>query len=342
VKKLRVQDAVGETLCHDVTGVFPNGLKGAVFSRGHVIGPDDVDKLLDIGKYHVFVWEPDAGEVHEEDAALALADAACGEGVTFSRKLSEGKVTIKASRDGLFRVDREALREINSVPDYTAATLPDMTPVKAGGAVCGLRIVPLVTKQENVGRAVKIARNAYPLLDVLPYKKLRCGVIITGSEVYYGRIEDKFEPVMRAKIAALGGEIAGVIKCPDDTDMILAALGDFLNQGAEVILLTGGMSVDPDDLTPAAIRRSGAEVVTQGMPMQPGNMLTIAYLDSTVLFGVPGASMFSKVTSLDVFLPRVFAGIRITREEIAALGEGGLCLNCEVCNYPACYFGRGV
>ena len=177
-------------------------------------------------------------------------------------------------------------------------------------------------------------------MQVLPYKPLKCAVIITGSEVYYGRIKDAFEPIMRKKVADLGGEMLGVEKCPDEMERILSAIEKFKAQGAELILLTGGMSVDPDDLTPGAIKRTGAEIVCRGVPMQPGNMLTIAYLDGTVLMGVPGASMHTPATSMDFFLPRIFAGLKIRPEDIAELGEGGLCMNCKVCLFPRCGFGR--
>ena len=340
MKKIKVEDAVGQTLCHDLTGIS-EGKKGVLFSRGHVIQRDDIPRLLDIGKSHVFVWEQDANEVHEDDAALAAAEAVCGPGISYDKKPSEGKSFMYAEMSGLFRLRRETLRRINSVGDYTIACLPDMTEVKEGAKLGGIRIVPLVTKQERVDAMVRAAKANWPVFAILPYKKLKCGVIITGSEVYYGRIEDKFEPIIRGQLSKYEAEVLGVTKCPDDLDMILGAISDYMEKGAELILLTGGMSVDPDDLTPTAIRSSGARVITQGVPMQPGNMLMVAYMGDTVLIGVPGASMHSPVTSFDVFLPRVFAGVEIQADDIPGLGEGGFCSVCAVCTYPRCYFGRG-
>lgn len=340
MRKIQVQDAIGETLCHDMTGVSDQGVKGVMFKRGHVIREEDIPTLMNIGKNHVFVWEPGADEVHEDDAALALADAVCGGHLSFDKKPSEGKITLAAKADGLFVVNRNALRQINSVPDYTVACLPNHTKINKGQKVCGLRIVPLVTKRENVDAAVAIARKAAPVFEVLPFKPLKCGVVITGSEVYYGRIQDKFEPVMTKKLMSYNAQLLGFTKCPDDLEMIQVAIAEFRRQGAELILLTGGMSVDPDDLTPTAIRLSGAEIITQGVPLQPGNMLMLAKLDEIMLIGVPGASMHFMTTSLDVFLPRVFAGDTITKEEIAGYGEGGFCMGCETCRYPVCYFGR--
>lgn len=339
MKKLKVEDAVGRTLCHDMTAILPDGSKGPMFRRGHVIREEDIEQMKNIGKFHVYVWEPGVNEVHEEDAASELVAAMLGANLTHTAP-SEGKIQINSAINGLFHLNSEALRKINSVDDYTVASRPNLTPVSEGEKLCGARIVPLVTARENVDKAVKIAKDNYPVMEVLPYKPLKTGVIITGNEVYYGRIQDGFEPIMRAKLPKYGAEILGFTKCPDELDKILAAVNDFMVDGAELILLTGGMSVDPDDLTPTAIRETGAEVITYGVPMQPGNMLMIAKLKGTTLFGVPGASLHAPNTSLDYFLPRVFAGLEISRDEIAALGEGGFCMSCKVCHFPNCTFGR--
>lgn len=338
MRKVRVEEAVGQVLCHDMTAILDTGFKGVKFKRGHVITAEDIPAMLDMGKGHVFVWEPEADEVHEDDAAIALTDAMTGENITVSGP-SEGKMQLNAAIDGLFVLDREALKAINAVPDYTVACVPGFSPVSKGQKLCGARIVPLVTRRENVEKAVAIAKEHAPVMTVLPYKTLKVGVVITGSEVYYGRIQDAFEPILTKKLAKFGAIQLGYTKCPDDLGMIKNAINDFLARGAELILLTGGMSVDPDDLTPTAIRDTGAELITQGFPMQPGNMLTIAYLGNTALVGVPGASMHSPVTSLEVFLPRIFAGLRIEKEEVATYGEGGFCMGCKDCSWPRCYFG---
>ena len=338
MRKLKVEEAVGQTLCHDMTAILEDGFKGVKFKRGHVICEEDVPELKKIGKDHIYVWEPEADEVHEDDAALALTKVLCGDGVVCSGP-SEGKMSIKAARRGLFVLNREGLNAVNRVEDYTVATIPGYYAVEAGQNLAGARIVPLVTKRANVEEAVSLAEQYMPILQVLPYQPLKAGVIITGSEVYYGRIQDAFEPIMRAKLGAYGAEILDVVKCPDDLERITAAIENLCEQGVELILLTGGMSVDPDDLTPTAMRKC-AELVFQGVPMQPGNMLTLAVKDGTTLIGVPGASMHSKTTSLDVFLPRIFAGLPVTKAEIEGSGEGGLCMGCKACTYPRCYFGR--
>ncbi|MBQ8025027.1 MAG: molybdopterin-binding protein [Oscillospiraceae bacterium] len=339
MKKMKTQDAVGQVLCHDITAILENGFKGVLLKRGHVITEEDVPRMLDIGKYNIFVWDPEAVEVLEEDAALAVSEVLCGDEILRSAP-SEGKIGFTAAHDGLFCINHKALTALNAVPDYTVACISGYTPVRKGDKLCGARIVPLTTKRENVDRAVAVAKENYPILSVLPYKPLKCAVIITGSEVYYGRIQDRFEPIMTAKLQQYGGEILGVTKCPDDLERILAAIDEYKAKGAELICLTGGMSVDPDDLTPTAIRSRATAFITQGVPMQPDNMLTMAYSDDTMLVGVPGASMHSPITSFDLFLPRFFAGLRITREQIEELGNGGLCRGCKPCHFPNCGFGR--
>lgn len=341
MRKISVYKAAGETLCHDMTAILEDGFKGVKFKRGHVITEADIPELLDIGKTQIFVWESDKDEVHEDDAAQALTEALCGENLVYAGP-SEGKFQITSAIDGIFYVDSAALKAINSVGDYTVATRRGYSPVAKGEKLAGVRIVPLVTKRENVDEAVRLARVHYPVLSVRPYTVKKVGAIITGSEIYNGRIQDAFEPILREKLSKFGSGLDRVTICDDRLDMIKGTIGSFVDEGMELILLTGGMSVDPDDLTPTAIRESGAELITQGVPMQPGNMLTIAYLGNTTLVGVPGASMHSMVTSLDVFLPRFMAGDRVSSSEIAGLGEGGFCMGCKKCTYPICYFGQNT
>ncbi len=340
MKKIHVSDAVGRVLCHDMTAITEDGFKGVRFKRGHEIREEDIPAFLDMGKNYIFVWDPSVNEVHKEDAAIKLSEVIGDDSVLLSGP-SEGKITVSAAFDGLVRIDREGLKAINSLPDYTVATVPDKLKVKRGDRLAGVRIVPLVTAEENVKNAVELALKYKPVITVKPFHDLKCGLIITGTEIYEGRIKDKFEPIIRGKLEEYNSTLLGVVKCPDDIEMIRRAKNYFLEEKADIILFTGGMSVDPDDLTPGAIKEDGAELICQGVPMQPGNMLTIAYLGDTLLVGIPGASMHAKVTSLDVFLPRFFAKEKITREEIADLGLGGLCVNCKECTYPVCYFGRG-
>jgi len=337
MKKVEVEKAVGMTLCHDITAMF-DGFKGALFRRGHVIQAEDIPRLLDIGKKHVFIWEENAGELHEEDCALRLAAMAPVEGAHYEGP-SEGKMLLKADIRGQFRLDKALLREINSIGDITVAALPDHYPVEAGARLASMRIVPLVTKESRIIEAERLCKGR-KFMDLRPYQARKTGVIITGSEVYSGRIQDKFEPVVRKKLANYPGEILGVKLCDDDLDMIAAAAKDFLEAGADFLIFTGGMSVDPDDLTPTAIRQLGAEIVTHGVPSQPGNMTLVAYLGSCAILGVPGAAISLPTTMFDVLLPQIYTGDRLTKQELVNLGEGGLCQQCKVCHFPNCTFGR--
>lgn len=337
MKKVKVEDAVGLELCHDVTAMY-DGFKGAAFKRGHRIRPEDIPLLLDYGKRTVFVWEENAGEIHEEDAARRMAAMAPVPGAHYTGP-SEGKVLLMADQRGLFRVDRALLQEINSIGDLTISTLPDHYPVEQGARLASMRIVPLVTQEEQIIRAEELCRGR-KLLDLRPYKHRKVGVIITGSEVYHGRIQDKFEPVVRKKLAAYPSEILGVTLCDDELEMILNAAGHYLELGAELLIFTGGMSVDPDDLTPGAIRALGAEVVSYGVPAQPGNMTLAAYLGEAAVLGVPGAAISLPTTMFDVLLPQIFTGDRLTKEDLVRLGDGGLCQLCQNCRWPNCTFGR--
>ena len=337
MKKIDVKDAVGMALCHDITAMR-DGFKGAAFRRGHVIRPEDVPALLDLGKKHVFVWEENAGEIHEEDAALRLAAMAPVAGAHYVGP-SEGKVQLVADRRGMFRVNTDLLRRINAIGDITIATIPDHFPVEQGDRLASMRIVPLVTQTSQIEAAEALCR-AEKLLDLRPYRFLKAGVIVTGSEVYSGRIQDKFEPVVRQKLSRYPAEILGVTLCDDDVAMIESAARAYLDRGAGLLILTGGMSVDPDDVTPTAVRGLGAELVTHGVPAQPGNMTLVGYLDDVAILGIPGAAISLPTTMFDVLLPQIFAGDRFTKEELVALGDGGLCLLCKTCHFPRCTFGR--
>ena len=337
MKKVPVEQAVGMELCHDITEMR-DGFKGAAFKRGHIIRDEDIPHLLNLGKRTVFVWEEHAGELHEEDCARRMAAMTPVEGAHYTEP-SEGKVLLISDTRGMLRVDTALLLQINRIGDLTIATLPDHYPVEAGARLASMRIVPLVTKEEQIIQAEKLCKDR-TLLSLLPYKPKKVGIVITGSEVYTGRIPDKFAPVLRAKLKHYPGEIVGVTVCDDDLDMIVSAARAHLEQGADFLIFTGGMSVDPDDLTPTAIRRLGADIITHGVPAQPGNMTLVAYLGDVPILGVPGAAIHLPTTMLDVLLPQIYAGERFTNEELTRLGEGGLCQLCKTCHFPNCTFGR--
>ena len=337
MKKIRVQDAVGMTLCHDLTEMR-DGFKGPAFRRGHVIREEDIPHMLDIGKQTVFVWEENAGEIHEEDAARRMAAMAPVAGAHYTEP-SEGKVLLIADGEGMLRVDTALLKEINSIGDLTISTLPDHYPVKPGMRLASMRIVPLVTQEEQIIRAETLCAGR-KLLNLLPYAPRKAGIIITGSEIYHGRIKDKFEAVARAKLDKYPGAVLGAAVCDDDAGMLALAAEGFLAQGADFLIFSGGMSVDPDDVTPAAIRQLGCDVVSHGVPSQPGNMTLVAYLNDIPVLGVPGAAVSLPTTMFDVLLPQIYAGVKFTKPDLVRLGDGGLCQLCPVCHFPNCTFGR--
>lgn len=337
MKKIKVEAAVGMALCHDITEMN-DGFKGVAFRRGHVIREEDIPHLLDIGKRTVFVWEENAGEVHEDDCARRMAAMAPVEGAHYTEP-AEGKVLLFADQRGMLRVNTRLLKQIDSIGDITICTLPDHYPVEAGARLASMRIVPLVTQEAQIIEAERLCAEE-TLLELRPYQHKKIGVVITGSEVYTGRIQDKFEPVVRAKMKKYPSQIVGVTLCDDDLDMIVDAAKQHLENGADFLIFTGGMSVDPDDLTPAAIRRLGADIVTHGVPSQPGNMTLVAYLGDIPILGVPGAAIKLPTTIFDVLLPQIFAGDRITKEELTNLADGGLCQMCKTCHWPNCTFGR--
>ena len=328
---------MGMTLCHDLTEMR-DGFKGAAFRRGHVIIPEDIPHLLDMGKRNVFVWEEEAGEIHEEDAARRMAAMAPVDGAHYTG-VSEGKTLLMADRAGMLRVDTELLCQVNAIGDLTISTLPDHYPVQSGARLASMRIVPLVTAESQILEAERLCRGK-KLMELLPYHPRKAGIIITGSEIYHGRIQDRFAAVARKKLAVYPGEVIGTAVCDDDLEMLVRTAEDFIARGADFLIFSGGMSVDPDDLTPGAIRRLGCEVIRYGVPSQPGNMTLVAYLGEIPVLGVPGAAIHLPTTIFDVLLPQIYAGVRFTGEDLTRLGDGGLCQLCGDCRWPNCTFGR--
>ncbi len=338
MKLIRTQDAVGHVLCHDMTQIIPGQYKDARFRKGHVVREEDIPVLLSMGKENLYVWEMVPGMVHENDAAERLC-ALCGNRHMIRSQVKEGKLELSAAMDGLFRVDTARLNQINLLEDIMVATRHGNRPVRKGDKLCGTRVIPLVIEEEKLRRAEEIAGER-PLLELLPWKLKTAAVIATGSEVAKGLVEDAFTPVVVRKLAEYGIEVTRTSKPGDDMACISEEILNAREAGTDLILCTGGMSVDPDDRTPGAIKSSGARIVTYGAPVLPGAMFLLGYFeDGTPVMGLPGCVMYAGRTVFDLILPRVAAGVAVTREEIAALGEGGLCLGCEVCTFPNCGFG---
>jgi molybdenum cofactor synthesis domain-containing protein len=339
-KAIPVQQAVGTVLAHDITEIRPGEFKGCAFKKGHVIREEDVCHLQRLGKEHLFVLQVAEDEMHENDAAYAIAKALMGEGVAIKGEPKEGKISIIAARDGLLKINKEALLEFNMLGDVMCATLHDNTVVKKGQTLAGTRAIPLVVKKHVVESAVAIGAKARPIIQVKETKKPKVGVVITGNEVYHGRIKDAFAPVITKKIEEIGGELVGVYYAPDDKAFIVDRLRELLKAGADLLITTGGMSVDPDDVTRFAIRDLGADDIVYGSAVLPGAMFLTAYLGEVPILGIPACGMYAKTTIFDLVLPRVLAGEKIGRRELAELGHGGLCLKCDVCRYPVCPFGK--
>ncbi|HEX3015674.1 MAG TPA: molybdopterin-binding protein [Desulfobacteria bacterium] len=338
MKKVRTEDAVGFVLCHDITKIVPGEFKGRAFKKGHIVRPEDVPELLKLGKDHLYVWEQGAGTVHEDDAANRLALAVAGTNLEQSA-VSEGKINLSASVSGLLKVDRVLLEKVNSIEQVVLATRHNNILVQKGDVVAGTRVIPLVIDEQKICAVERICQGK-PVLKVKNLQRVRAGLVTTGNEVYHGRITDKFGPVLKRKLAALGSAIAGQVFVPDDIDAIKQATLDFIGQGVDMVLLSGGMSVDPDDLTPGAIKATGAQIIGYGAPVLPGSMFLLAYLGEVPIIGLPGCVMYCNSTVFDLVLPRILAGERLTRSDLVALAYGGLCQQCPECRYPACSFGK--
>ena len=337
MKTIKTQDALGTVLCHDITKIVPGEFKGPAFRKGHIVTEKDIPELLTLGKDHLYVWELQDGFVHENDAALRVAEAVCGDGLAATQP-EEGKVNLLAEQDGLLLVDEERLLRLNLLGEVAVATRSQERTVRKGDVVAGIRVIPLVLAEEKAQTAEAIGAEA-DVISVQPFRPCKVGIITTGNEVYYGRIVDRFGPVVKEKVEAFGCAVAQQVLVPDSAEEIAQAVQSLLAEGCQLILTTGGMSVDPDDVTPAGIRLAGARIVSYGAPVLPGSVFLMAYLGAVPVLGLPGCVMYNSTTIFDLVLPLVLAGREVTRERIARWGVGGLCLNCETCRFPECSFG---
>ena len=322
LKVVPVEEAVGMPLAHDITEIVPGKRKGPAFRRGHIVRPEDVSKLLDVGKAHLYIMELEEGELHEEDAARRLARAAAGPNIRLTEPV-EGRVNLVAEISGLLKVDPDLLYRFNALGDLILATIPTNRYVEKGDVLAGTRTIPVVVSEDLISKAEEICQER-PIVTILPLPSRRIHLIVTGSEVFTGRIKDGFEPVVRRKVVQMGSDLEAVKLAPDDPAKIAAHIRDSHQAGAEIILVSGGMSVDPDDLTPEGIRQSGAKVECHGFPVLPGSMFLMAYLKETPILGLSGCVIHDPVTAFDILLPRLLAGDRITRSDIVSMGHGGL------------------
>jgi molybdenum cofactor synthesis domain-containing protein len=342
IKTISLEEAVGTQLAHDITEIRPGEFKGPAFRKGHTVCDEDICRMQRLGKNHLYVIDLEADEIHENEAAAILAQSLAGEGIVWENNPREGKINLHAAWDGLLQVNVQALAAFNLVEEVMCATLHNHTLVQQGALVGGTRALPLIMKRAVIERAAAIARQNGAVMKVQPLRRARAGLIITGNEVYHGLIQDRFAPVLSQKIQSLGSEIAALAFAPDDAGAITRAIHSHLDAGCDLLLLSGGMSVDPDDVTRHAIRGAGATEMHYGAAVLPGAMFLVAYLGDIPLLGVPACALHHRITALDLVLPRILAGEKIGKLELALLGHGGLCRDCPECSYPQCPFGKGI
>lgn len=339
MKLMKTEDAVGQVLCHDITQIIRGVTKAPIFHKGHIITQKDIPVLLSVGKDNIYIWEKDKNILHENEGAVILRDICLGSNM-HGTEPSEGKIELIADLDGLLTIDEEHLHKVNSLGEMMIATRHGNFPVRKGDKLAGTRIIPLVIAKEKMALAQKAA-GPKPLLNVLPFKKKTFGVVTTGNEIYYGRIKDTFTYVIQNKLQEFGGTMVEHVVLNDDHKKITAAIQKMLKDGVDMVFCTGGMSVDPDDQTPLAIKNTGAKLVSYGAPVLPGAMFLLAYgTDGRPVVGLPGCVMYAGRTIFDLILPRLVADVPVTEENIIGLGQGGLCLNCKVCTFPNCGFGK--
>ena len=344
MKCVKTQDAVGHVLCHDITQIIKDVKKGTAFRKGHIVTEEDIPVLLSLGKDNLYIWEKTEGILHENEAAEYLRDICMNENMIQS-EVKEGKIELIAEIDGLLKIDVDKLRAVNSLGEMMIATRHTNTTVKKGDKLVGTRIKPLLIEQEKMEKAKEVAGDR-PILSLIPFKKKKVGIVTTGNEVFYGRIKDTFGPVVAEKVKEFGADVIGQTIVNDDIEKITKAVEEFIEQGADMVLCTGGMSVDPDDKTPGAIKNTGARIVSYGAPVLPGAMMLLAYYEKDgrelPIVGLPGCVMYAKRTVFDLVLPRLMADDMVTSDDLAGLGLGGLCLSCDICTFPNCGFGKGV
>lgn len=339
MKQIRIEDSVGCILSHDVTKIVPGEFKGRLFKKGHVIREEDIPKLLDIGKEHIYVWEPKKEQFHENDAAIRVKDLVLGQGCYISEEIKEGKIDFFANTQGIVKINKDLLLKLNLLGEIIVSTIHNNTPVKKGEKIGATRVIPLIIDEKKILEAEKIIKEK--IISVEEIKPKKAVLITTGNEVYKGRIKDAFLPVMKEKLEYYGSEIVKQVILPDNKEMITENILKAIEEDkVDMIICTGGMSVDPDDVTPSAIKDCNGEIVTYGAPVLPGAMFLLAYYKNIPILGVPSCAMYSKRTIFDLVLPRILADEKLSFEDIARFGNGGMCLNCEICSFPHCSFGK--
>lgn len=339
MRKIKIENAVGTVLAHDITRIIPGRFKGVGFKKGHIIRKKDIPELRKLGKQSLYVLKLGKNQLHEDEAALGIAKSICGKNLRWTVP-REGKTSIVCTKGGLLKIDIGGLRKVNRLRDVIVSTLKNNMTVTRGQTVAATRIIPLFTSKKHIQRVGAVSERYQPILQILPFKKFKVGAVVTGSEIYQGIIKDEFDRYVGTKISEMGSRIVKKAKVPDDAGRIAAEIVRMKKAGCNLIVTTGGMSIDPDDITRKGIKQSGAKVVFYGTPILPGAMCLYAVLEGVPILGLPACVFFHSYTVFDILLPRVMAGDPITKNEIAELGHGGLCMNCKECRYPVCTFGK--
>lgn len=338
MKLIDVENSIGTVLCHDLTQIIPGKFKDVRFKKGHIIKKEDIPILLSMGKKHLYVYEIDNNMLHEDEAAEVLKNLCINEYMKES-ETKEGKIELKSTIRGYFHVDKEKLKKINMINDIIVTTIKNGD-VDIDKKVTAVRVVPLVIDKYKLDMVAKIMDNS-SVIKIHPYKIKSCAIITTGSEVYNGIIDDKFTSIVENKLLKYGVVVKNKILCDDNINDISNAIDELKNERLDMIICTGGMSVDADDLTPKAIMSRKVNIVTYGSSMLPGAMFLLGYFeDDTPILGLPGCVMYASSTVFDVVLPKILAKIKWTKEELAELSYGGLCQSCKICHFPNCNFGN--
>lgn len=340
MKMVPVEQAVGMVLGHDMTEIVPNKCKHAAFKKGHILTKEDIPKLLNMGKEHIYVLDLEKGSLHENEAAFRMAKAGAGEGIEL-KEPNEGKVDLVVKNCGVLKVNYKALERINSIDEIMFATLHTNQVIEKGIVAAGTRIIPLTINEEKIKQVEDICKSQEPIVYVKPFRKLKVGIVTTGNEVFYGRIKDGFGNIIKQKFDELNCSVIKQYFSKDDSDMIAELIKKLIDEGVDIVTVTGGMSVDPDDVTPLGIKKAGANIISYGAPILPGAMFLLSYINDIPVIGLPGCVMYSKRTIFDLLVPRLVVGEKLSKKDIVSLGHGGLCSRCKVCVYPNCGFGKG-
>ena len=342
LKAIPIENAVGQHALNDMTRIIPGREKGPAFRRGQKIRAGDVCRLQQMGRGRIYTVEdakPDRAWIHEDEAALAFAAAMAGPGVAYTEKPSEGKADFIAEGKGLLTIEKDRLEMFNMVPGVMCATRQNFSVLGQGLRFAGTRAIPLYLARRDFEKAMAVLEEG-PLFTIHPLRSAKVGVLVTGTEIFRGLVDDKFIPIIRNKVETLGSRLVDAVIAPDERPMIRDGIRRLLDAGADLIVTTAGLSVDPDDVTRQALMDVGVRDMLYGVPVLPGAMTLIGRIGSVQVFGVPACALYYKTTSLDLLLPRLLAGISVTRRDLAQMAEGGFCLNCKQCTYPKCPFGK--